>query len=65
MAEHEPIQADGQAETVNIAAVEATLRAIGETAFSDCDVAGGVCKFGYDEVAFCDRLCDVPVWEQI
>jgi hypothetical protein len=41
-------------------------RLIAEQAFGDCDLSSNYCKFyGKGEVGMCDRMCDVPVWDQI
>lgn len=43
---------------------DGTMRTIAEVAFGGCDYPR-VCKFYGDNPSFCDRSCDIPVWDQI
>jgi hypothetical protein len=41
-----------------------TGRTLGETIFGACDFPH-YCKFYGENPSFCDRECNVPVWDQI
>lgn len=41
-----------------------TMRTIAEVAFGACDYPQ-YCKFYGENPSFCDRSCDVDVWDQI